>query len=592
MNSRIAVSFGLALILLAPNCRFDSSSLDRFEACENDPQCLSDDRSSYDPDIAADSSADPDPIDAVDAIADRSQDATLDEGDGDDSSEDAPTDNVADLDEDPDFDATEGDSRDSSDEELDTAGDPDESDGELDTAGDSNDGSDGELDTAGDPDESDLVPDVAVCEPDQAYCDEEGDARQCTAEGLAGDLIDSCVATCLAGVCQPSICSDGVVDPLQDETCEDGNSQICDGCESCVQLSTGTLTSASLTTSDAAWTPGDANFTLEAWTSPTSDGALIGVGDTSLGDYALVQIAGGFAVFSFKIGEVVIEAEGTSSLTDGWHHVAAVRFGTWAAAVFVDGALEAITVESHDGGEMGGAGLIWVGSEGTLEAMSGQIDEVRLSEGARYNEFFTPARTFEGDEDTLALYQMNEGTGSTVADSSDNDRTLTLSDWSWSPDDCLGTPPYAVVCGDGVAAPWESCDEISDTCTACVRRRDCNGFFDPSGDCIRFGPAAKWSDGRDVCHAYSATMYAIEDQLDNDWLTHMIGLNQSYWIGLNDRSDEGTFVWSNGSGASYRNWATDEPNDNGNEDCAEIRTNGEWNDESCTTKRGYICVLN
>ena len=51
---------------------------------------------------------------------------------------------------------------------------------------------------------------------------------------------------------------------------------------------------------------------------------------------------------------------------------------------------------------------------------NGIIDEVRISNIARYMEDFTPERRFEPDEHTLALYHFDEGEGETLVDSSGN----------------------------------------------------------------------------------------------------------------------------------------------------------------------------
>ena len=62
------------------------------------------------------------------------------------------------------------------------------------------------------------------------------------------------------------------------------------------------------------------------------------------------------------------------------------------------------------------------------------------------------------------------------------------------------------------------------------------------------------------------------------------------WIGLNDRSVEGTFVWSNGEAVTYTNWTAGEPNNSGNEDCAHIWSSGTWNDIPCTGyPTPYVC---
>ena len=50
----------------------------------------------------------------------------------------------------------------------------------------------------------------------------------------------------------------------------------------------------------------------------------------------------------------------------------------------------------------------------------GTIDEVRISNIARYTEDFTPQRRFEPDEHTMALYHFDEGSGDVLKDSSGN----------------------------------------------------------------------------------------------------------------------------------------------------------------------------
>ncbi|HUQ71135.1 MAG TPA: family 16 glycoside hydrolase, partial [Planctomycetaceae bacterium] len=52
----------------------------------------------------------------------------------------------------------------------------------------------------------------------------------------------------------------------------------------------------------------------------------------------------------------------------------------------------------------------------------GVIDEVRISNVARYTENFTPAERFEPDEHTLALYHFDDGAGDVLTDSSGNGR--------------------------------------------------------------------------------------------------------------------------------------------------------------------------
>lgn len=56
--------------------------------------------------------------------------------------------------------------------------------------------------------------------------------------------------------------------------------------------------------------------------------------------------------------------------------------------------------------------------EGHREFVASVIDEVRVSDVARYSGNFTPQRRFEPDEHTLALYHMDDGQGDVLTDSS------------------------------------------------------------------------------------------------------------------------------------------------------------------------------
>ena len=71
------------------------------------------------------------------------------------------------------------------------------------------------------------------------------------------------------------------------------------------------------------------------------------------------------------------------------------------------------------------------------------------------------------------------------------------------------------------------------------------------------------------------------------------------WIGLNDRDNEGTYVWADGSPFIYENYDTNQP-DNATvtggivegEDCFQTKFGGPraWNDDYCnSTERCYIC---
>ncbi|XP_071501608.1 echinoidin-like [Diadema antillarum] len=71
------------------------------------------------------------------------------------------------------------------------------------------------------------------------------------------------------------------------------------------------------------------------------------------------------------------------------------------------------------------------------------------------------------------------------------------------------------------------------------------------------------------------------------------------WIGLNDKTTEGSFAWSDGSAVDYTFWTAGQPNNHGNaQHCVEFGLEFDymWNDSSCEpggewTVEGFVCKL-
>uniref|UniRef100_A0A3P8R4Y6 C-type lectin domain-containing protein n=1 Tax=Astatotilapia calliptera TaxID=8154 RepID=A0A3P8R4Y6_ASTCA len=63
------------------------------------------------------------------------------------------------------------------------------------------------------------------------------------------------------------------------------------------------------------------------------------------------------------------------------------------------------------------------------------------------------------------------------------------------------------------------------------------------------------------------------------------------WIGLNDKEQEGTWKWVDGTPLSLTYWAEAQPDDSGGkEDCVHVRKDKKsWNDLSCSTSLKWIC---
>jgi hypothetical protein len=99
--------------------------------------------------------------------------------------------------------------------------------------------------------------------------------------------------------------------------------------------------------------------------------------------------------------------------------------------------------------------------------------------------------------------------------------------------------------------------------------------------------AMSWTNAKAAAQAIGGNLVTIETSAENNWLNSLAnGQAGHFWIGLNDANTEGTYVWSSGSGATYRNWNSGQPDNYNNEDYAEFITpSGKWNDwpsSSCT----------
>ncbi|XP_017706707.1 PREDICTED: C-type lectin domain family 17, member A [Rhinopithecus bieti] len=67
------------------------------------------------------------------------------------------------------------------------------------------------------------------------------------------------------------------------------------------------------------------------------------------------------------------------------------------------------------------------------------------------------------------------------------------------------------------------------------------------------------------------------------------GSPRVYWLGLNDRGQEGDWRWLDGSPVTLSFWEPEEPNNMHNEDCATMNKDGRWNDLSCYKTTYWIC---
>ena len=72
------------------------------------------------------------------------------------------------------------------------------------------------------------------------------------------------------------------------------------------------------------------------------------------------------------------------------------------------------------------------------------------------------------------------------------------------------------------------------------------------------------------------------------------GTGNNVWIGLNDRENEHSYVWTDGMPVLITSWYQNQPSDYGGEqNCVYLNTGqGRWNDQYCTVKYPFVCKRN
>ncbi|MBC8350585.1 MAG: protein kinase [Planctomycetes bacterium] len=169
---------------------------------------------------------------------------------------------------------------------------------------------------------------------------------------------------------------------------------------------------------------GDHPITLEAWVRPLglSDFRDV-IGNPDGGGIALTFNSSGAGMFVF-LNEPDSQAVSSNDPVETGRliHIAGVFDGSHAK-LFVDGVLpdESLELQGHPKDST----PITIGANLTrlyhaVNNFSGVIDEVRVSNVARYSENFTPALRFMPDDDTMALYHFDEGKGKIAHDVSGN----------------------------------------------------------------------------------------------------------------------------------------------------------------------------
>ena len=117
-------------------------------------------------------------------------------------------------------------------------------------------------------------------------------------------------------------------------------------------------------------------------------------------------------------------------------------------------------------------------------------------------------------------------------------------------------------------------------------------FFNNGHDYMFVQTPMFWSEARSYCVSIGH-MVTIGDNLENEFVrdqAYQHGAGLAWWIGRNDQAVEGTWVWDSKETLRFDNWASGEPNNYNNEDCAEMDSGtGLWNDVTCIARLMFVC---
>ncbi len=98
-----------------------------------------------------------------------------------------------------------------------------------------------------------------------------------------------------------------------------------------------------------------------------------------------------------------------------------------------------------------------------------------------------------------------------------------------------------------------------------------------------------WGDAQGKCEEHISHLATVSSQQENDFL-NSLDVDHDVWIGYYESWFE--WKWVTGESKDFKNWDQGQPDDGSLwviEDCAELRTNGKWNDNECGKGRHFIC---
>ncbi|XP_056016215.1 low affinity immunoglobulin epsilon Fc receptor-like [Ostrea edulis] len=181
-------------------------------------------------------------------------------------------------------------------------------------------------------------------------------------------------------------------------------------------------------------------------------------------------------------------------------------------------------------------------------------------------------------------------------------------------DDCChfvnnitGTQNLMKNCAQNSCGLQESCVNLKNAKT-CIKSRCSHGMYSYEEEtkmCFRvvYKTFLNWTDAENFCQRDRGHLINVDTANKNTFISQQLQILSSlghsifkFWIGINDRENEGVFIGMNGHSLNFTNWGDGQPNNYDNTcaseaDCGTTRKSGNWGDECCGNLYGFICEI-